>query len=319
MRTASGDIAVLAVSLDNRNGTTLKVPPIPHSHAIRCAMSAMPSRSSWRTQPRRHSMRPKSSTCNTTYSASQRHRSEGSGRSGAPLVWPEAEHNVGFDWEIGDQARRGRLGRRRRGARDADLEVRTTGSCSQSMEPRGALGRIRSAARTFWTCGAIDAGRVRFSADLLAERCFRIRKPHPGRDPGCRRRFRDEAVSLSRARPDLLRAAKKLGRPVKWASIARSEALRQPTRRGATTSQLDLALDEQGRFLALSVELPRTWAPICPISRRKSRPPRRGQVWRRLCLSGDPCRRSRASTRIRCRSTPIAAPDGPRRPTRSSG
>ena len=226
-----------------------------------------------------------------------------------------APGNLCFDWEIGDRAaaERGVAAARHR----VSLTLVNNRVVVNSMEPRGAIGEYDPGedAYTLWS----STQGSHFVRNLLAEHVFhvpenriRVVTPDVGGGFGMKLFLYPEHVLV-------LWAAKKLGRPVKWIAD-RSEAFITDTQGRDNVTKLDLALDEQFRFLALRGRArPRTWAPICRISRRRSRPPRA-----RSCIAAStPSRRSmsrsRASSRTPCRSTPIAAPAGRRRPTRSSG
>ena len=136
-----------------------------------------------------------------------------------------------FDWEIGDRA--------------AAERARGGGAASRVADPRQQPGRrqfdgaarrdrrIRSG-RGCLHAVEFDAG-LAFPAQPARRACFPCPgEPHPGRHPRCRRRLRDEAVPLSRAR------AGAVGREKGWAGRSNGSPTARkpssPTRRGATTS-----------------------------------------------------------------------------------
>ena len=114
-------------------------------------------------------------------------------------------------------------------------------------------------------------------------------------------------------------AARKLGRPVKWAS-ERGEAFLCDTQGRDNITLGELAIDADGKFLALRTRnvanmgaYLSTFAPYIPTYRRHQR------AGQRLRLPGDLRQRASACSPTPCRLTPIAAPAGPRATTWSSG
>ena len=115
----------------------------------------------------------------------------------------------------------------------------------------------------------------------------------------------------------LVWASKRVGRPIKW-TAERSESFLTDAHGRDHVTTSELAMDAQGNFLALRVKTVANMGAYLRPSPRRCRP-----------SSTRPC--SPASTRRRrstprcarcsptpCRSTPIAAPAGRRRPTSSS-
>ena len=72
------------------------------------------------------------------------------------------------------------------------------------------------------------------------------------RHRGCRRRLRAEDRALSGIPRDAGRRASKIGRPVHWMS-SRAEAFLSDNHARDTYSEVELALDERGKFLALRI------------------------------------------------------------------
>ena len=114
-------------------------------------------------------------------------------------------------------------------------------------------------------------------------------------------------------------ASKRVNRPIKWAA-ERSEAFVSDAHGRDHVTHAELALDKDGKFLALRVHTTRRIsAPTCRRSLRASR-----RSCTRRCSPGSTRRRrstarSRRCSRTPCRSMRIAARDGPKRPTSSSG
>jgi carbon-monoxide dehydrogenase large subunit len=169
---------------------------------------------------------------------------------GQPSVWDDLPGNLCFDWEIGDGAT---VARGMRAARHrVSLTLVNNRVIVNSLEPRGAIGEYDAGedAYTLWS----STQGSHFLRNLLAEHVFRIPEnrirvitPDVGGGFGMKLFLYPEQALV-------LWAAKKLGRPVKWVAD-RSEAFVTDTQGRDNVARLDLALDEQFRFLALSVEL----------------------------------------------------------------
>jgi carbon-monoxide dehydrogenase large subunit len=167
-----------------------------------------------------------------------------------PSVWDEVPGNLCFDWEIGDReaAERGAASARHRVA----LTLVNNRVVANSMEPRGALGEYDPGEESYTLWSSTQGSH--FLRNLLAEHVFhvpenriRVVTPDVGGGFGMKLFLYPEHVLV-------LWAAKKLGRPVKWVAD-RSEAFVSDTQGRDNVTRLDLALDEQYRFLALSIEL----------------------------------------------------------------
>ena len=233
-------------------------------------------------------------------------------------MWPEERRhppNFCFDWEIGDQAavERALAAARHR----VSLSLVNNRVIVNSMEPRGAIGEYDPGedGYTLWS----STQGSHFVRNLLAEHIFhvpenriRVVTPDVGGGFGMKLFLYPEHVLV-------LWAAKKLGRPVKWIPD-RSDSFMTDTQGRDNLTRLDLALDDELRFLGLKVEITANmgaylsnFAPEIPTFA--------GAVMYSggLCACRRSMSRSRASSPTPCRSTPIAAPAGRRRPMRSSG
>jgi carbon-monoxide dehydrogenase large subunit len=169
--------------------------------------------------------------------------------TGTPPVWPQAPGNVCYVEQVGDKA-----------AVDAAIAkashvVRQRYTISRvgvhPMEPRAALGSYdEREGRYTLQSGVQMAHFIRQElADLvfkLPATRFRVVSPDMGGGFGLRGAIYPEHVLV-------LWAAKKLGRPVKWVA-ERSETFMADSHARDNVSDVTLALDENGKFLALKVE-----------------------------------------------------------------
>ncbi len=167
-----------------------------------------------------------------------------------PVVWDEHPGNLCFDWEIGDRAAveraAGSAGHR------VSLTLVNNRVVANSMEPRGAVGEYDPGEDSYTLWSSTQGSH--FLRNLLAEHVFhvpenriRVVTPDVGGGFGMKLFLYPEHVLV-------LWAAKKLGRSVKWVAD-RSEAFVTDTQGRDNVTKLDLALDADYRFLALSVEL----------------------------------------------------------------
>src|SRR6266850_33902 len=169
---------------------------------------------------------------------------------GQPQVWEEAPGNLCFDWEVGDGAA---VAQAMTGARHRIvLELVNNRVVANSMEPRGAIGEYDPGedAYTLWS----STQGSHFLRNLLAEHVFhvpenriRVVTPDVGGGFGMKLFLYPEHVLV-------LWAAKRLGRPVKWVPD-RSDAFITDTQGRDNLTRLDLALDDELRFLGLKVEI----------------------------------------------------------------
>jgi aerobic carbon-monoxide dehydrogenase large subunit len=169
---------------------------------------------------------------------------------GQPTVWEEAPANLCFDWEVGDRVavERAMAGARHRIA----LELVNNRVVVNSMEPRGAIGEYDpgEASYTLWS----STQGSHFVRNLLADNVFRIPENRirvvtrdVGGGFGMKLFLYPEHILV-------LWAAKKIGRPVKWVPD-RADAFMTDTQGRDNLTRLELALDDQLRFLALEVGL----------------------------------------------------------------
>jgi len=166
--------------------------------------------------------------------------------AGQPQVWEGAPNNICFDWEAGDKAKADDLFKQ--AAHVTRLTVVNNRVVVASMEARAALAEYDRASGR-WTLTTNTQGGWLLK-ELLAKMVFkteqdkfRIITPDVGGGFGMKIFLYAEQVLVCYA-------ARKLGRPVKWAS-ERSEAFLSDTQGRANFTLGELALDKDGKFLAL--------------------------------------------------------------------
>jgi aerobic carbon-monoxide dehydrogenase large subunit len=164
---------------------------------------------------------------------------------GAPLVWPDAAHNLAFDWEIGDkQAAEAEFAK---AAHVTRLTVVNNRIVVSSMETRAALADYDGATGR-WSLyantqgGWLLKGLIAQVFNVDPER-FRVVTPDVGGGFGMKLFLYAELVMTCYA-------AQKLGRSVKWVAD-RSEAFLCDTQGRDNITLGELALDQDGKLLAL--------------------------------------------------------------------
>ncbi len=174
-------------------------------------------------------------------------------KPGAPQIWPEAPNNLAVDWPgpaADPNANAAEVERlfasAKHVARITDMNQRL---CVASMEPRGATASYDAArdAYTLRTCSQ-SAGTMR--ENILGimswpKEKLRVITEDVGGAFGLKTSAYPEYMAL-------LMAAKKLGRPVHWMS-GRSEAFLSDNQARDTFSEVELALDDKGKFLGLRI------------------------------------------------------------------
>ncbi len=167
---------------------------------------------------------------------------------GQPQVWDDMPGNLAFDWGAGDLAavERAMAGARHR----IGLELVNNRIVVNSMEPRGAIGEYASGedAYTLWsTTQGSHLLRYQLAESIfrVPENRIRVVTPDVGGGFGMKAFLYPEHILV-------LWAAKKLGRPVKW-TPERSDAFMTDTHGRDNVTRLELALDDELRFLGLRV------------------------------------------------------------------
>jgi carbon-monoxide dehydrogenase large subunit len=165
---------------------------------------------------------------------------------GAPKVWDGVENNVVFDWEAGDKAKADEL--IGKAAHVTRLTVVNNRVVVASLEGRAATAEYDAAQGKFTLhCGTQGSWLVK---QLLAESVFHLpqekfRVVTPDVGGGFGMKLYLYAEYAWSAWP-----ARRLGRPVKWSS-ERTEAFQSDTHGRDNITLGELALDKDGKFLAL--------------------------------------------------------------------
>ena len=165
----------------------------------------------------------------------------------APKLWDEAVDNIAVHWRLGDSnASDAAFAAAHRVVR---TELVNNRLIVASMEPRGAIGRF-DAGTGEYTLIANNQGAHLLRSALagvlgVAEGALRVVTPDVGGGFGMKAFAYPEQAGV-------LWAARRLARPVRWIA-ERGEAFLADTQGRDHVSRLELALDANGRFLALRV------------------------------------------------------------------
>ena len=177
---------------------------------------------------------------------------------GAPSIWPEAKDNIAF------QFNRGEIGPVEAAIRGAahvvECELVNNRVVAAPLETRGALGEFDAASgRLHLIASAAGAHGIR---DLLADSVFRVAReklrvsiPDVGGGFGMKNVLYPELVLV-------LWAARRLGRPVMWIGD-RGEDFTGSAHGRDSVVRARLALDRDGRFLALDTEVLANLGRLC--------------------------------------------------------
>jgi carbon-monoxide dehydrogenase large subunit len=173
---------------------------------------------------------------------------------GAPQLWPEAPGNLAVDWSaVNDDGTNEREVARiiAEAPHVARVSLVNQRLVVASMEPRGATASYDAATGHYTLrCGSQGAAAVReqlFPALGVEREQLRVLTDDVGGGFGMKTPSYPEYAAL-------LVAARKLGRPVHWMST-RSEAFVSDNQGRDTVTDAELALDADGRFLALRVRV----------------------------------------------------------------
>jgi carbon-monoxide dehydrogenase large subunit len=233
-----------AVSLNNRDGSTMASPPHPvladgtvrhvgDPVAFIVATTAKAARDAAELISVDYDVQ--SSITNLTHVTD----------AGTPLVWPDVKQNIVFDWEFGDRAKTDE--QFARAAHVTQLTVVNNRIVVSSMEARASIADY-DAATGRWTMYANTQGGWLVKGLIaplfgVAPEQFRIVTPDVGGGFGMKLFLYAEHVLTCYA-------ARKLGQPVKWMSD-RSEAFLADTQGRDNLTLGELAIDAGGRFLAV--------------------------------------------------------------------
>ena len=166
---------------------------------------------------------------------------------GAPAVWDEAPGNVAFDWELGDKAATDKAFSR--AAHVAALDLVNQRIVVNSIEPRGVIGEYDPDARQYTVY--TPSQHVHMARDIIADMLgtekdnVRVVAGDVGGGFGMK-------VFVYPEHGLMPWAAKRVGRPVRWASD-RAEAFLSDTQGRDHVTHAELALDGDGKFLAFRV------------------------------------------------------------------
>jgi carbon-monoxide dehydrogenase large subunit len=171
----------------------------------------------------------------------------------APKIWPQAPSNNLFDWQVGNPD--GVAEALAKAAHVTRLRIIQNRVAPTSMEVRAALGEFDAEAGFTLTTGSQGVASMRreLSKVILKvpEDQVRIVTHDVGGGFGMKSFIYPEYALV-------LHAARQLGKPVKWTG-ERSDAFQTDTHGRAMESEAALALDADGRILALKVE---TWSDL---------------------------------------------------------
>ena len=171
----------------------------------------------------------------------------------APQLWPEASGNLAIDWPgpIPSAANEAEVEEiLRRAAHRVRVRVGNQRIAGVPMEPRSATASFDEASGRYTIhVGSQGAGplRAQLAAVLGVEpRMIRVLTEDVGGGFGLK-------SSVYPEYPALMAAAQKLSRPVHWAAT-RSESFLTDNQARDNTTTAELALDHDGRFLALHID-----------------------------------------------------------------
>ena len=169
-------------------------------------------------------------------------------RPGAPQLFDDVPNNLCCDWELGDKAAVAVAFRK--AAHVARLSLVNNRLIGNPMEPRAAIAEYNPGTGhyTLWSTSQFPHV-VRFLMSALVlkipEQKMRVVAPDVGGGFGVKQfHYGEEAV--------ITWAAKRVGRPIKWVAD-RSEGFVSDRHGRDHVTEAELALDENGKFLALKV------------------------------------------------------------------
>jgi carbon-monoxide dehydrogenase large subunit len=174
-------------------------------------------------------------------------------RDGAPQIWPQAPGNIAVDWpgpnpdpDANAKKVDEIFAAAKHVARITAFNQRMVGNC---MEPRGATASYDAATDSYLTrtcsqgAGAMREGIMAIMS--LPKERVRVITEDVGGAFGIKTGPYPENIAL-------LVGAKKLGRPIHWMST-RSEVFLSDNQARDIYTEVELALDDKGKFLALRV------------------------------------------------------------------
>ncbi|MFQ5973041.1 MAG: xanthine dehydrogenase family protein molybdopterin-binding subunit [Alphaproteobacteria bacterium] len=167
---------------------------------------------------------------------------------GAPLIWDSAPGNICFDWDKGD--REAVEAAFAKATRTTSIELINNRVVVNALEPRVALAEHdRSANRTTLYVPSQGVHNLR---EQLADMIFKVDRSEIRVVSGDVGGGFGMKIFLHPEYPMIVWAARKLGRPVRWTSD-RSEGFMADTQGRDNVTKAELAMDDDGHFLALRV------------------------------------------------------------------
>lgn len=168
---------------------------------------------------------------------------------GAPRVWDEIPDNACFVWEAGDADAAARA--IASAAHVTRATIRVSRASANPLEPRGALASFDAGSGVYTLVAGVQSpwqARSLLAAQALgvSEDRLRVVAPDVGGSFGMKGQTYPEYAAL-------LAASARTGRPVRWIA-ARSESLASDDHGRDCLMRGELALDADGRFLALRLE-----------------------------------------------------------------
>ncbi|MGE0723592.1 MAG: xanthine dehydrogenase family protein molybdopterin-binding subunit [Alphaproteobacteria bacterium] len=169
--------------------------------------------------------------------------------AGQPLVWDDVPSNVAFDWAQGDESAVSAAFAKAH--RTVSIDLVNNRLVVNSMEPRGAIGDYqkgdgRYVLHTSSQGPHLIRSQLAGTIFKVPEHQVRVVTQDVGGGFGMKIFLYPEHVLVTWA-------AQKVGRPVKWIS-ERQEAFLSDTQGRDNVTRAELALDKDGKFLALRVE-----------------------------------------------------------------
>lgn len=168
---------------------------------------------------------------------------------GTPLVWPELGSNRAFSYHIGDKAKTAAAFAR--AAHVTRIEFINNRLVCNYIEPRSAIGEWNTQENRFvLTTGSQGVHSMQYIlADIFKIKKNQLRVITPDVGGG----FGPKSF-VYREHPLVLEAARRLGRPVKWAGDRTEHFLTDAQGRDNVVTA-EMAMDKDGRFLGMKVDL----------------------------------------------------------------
>lgn len=165
-----------------------------------------------------------------------------------PAVWPEAPDNVSFVFSVGDRTAVATAFARAAHVAKIEFSVSRVAGCA--IEPRAALGHYDPIEERYSLWATVQQphqvqGQIANDFLHVQQNLVRVVAPDVGGGFGLKGTGYVEPVLV-------LWASRKVGRPVKWVAD-RSEAFLCDDQARDNASSAELALDRDGKFLALRV------------------------------------------------------------------